>query len=351
MSVQATVHFLPMEKKKLFARWLDGIGAAAHIKPRDYTALKIHFGEKGNKGFIEPAMARIVAEKVKAAGGWPFLTDANTIYVGERADAVHHATVAGEHGFTLDGCGCPVIIADGLRGNSGVDVHVGLKHFSHVSIANAIHYSDSLVFMSHFKGHEISGFGGALKNIGMGCGTRAGKYAMHDKLTPRVDVKQCIGCGQCVKWCGGHALRLENKTIIFDEKKCTGCGECILSCPSGVFEIPWDENTSAAQEKIVEYAFGVIKNKPHFSINFLNHITKFCDCYATKGSPLIGDIGILASPDPVALDQASADMVNKKFGGDFWRHIFPSIDWAVQLACAEELGLGTRKYKIVEMQL
>jgi len=342
------VHFLPVEKKNMFASWLDEIGIAAHVKVRDYTALKIHFGEKGNKGFIEPAMARVVVEKIKAAGGWPFLTDANTIYVGERADAVHHAAVAEEHGFTFKDCGCPVIIADGLRGNAGVDVEVNLKHFSHVSIANAIHYSDSFVFMSHFKGHEISGFGGAIKNIGMGCGTRAGKYAMHDKLAPQVDTKECIACGECVKWCSGHALRLENRAISFDEKNCVGCGECILSCPAGVFSIPWDEKTSAVQEKIVEYAYGVLKGKPHFSINFLTHITKFCDCYATRGSPLTGDIGILASSDPVALDQASADMVNNKFGGDFWHHIFPSIDWSVQLAYAEKLGLGTRKYRLEE---
>jgi uncharacterized Fe-S center protein len=275
------------------------------------------------------------------------LTDASTIYVGKRADAVHHLVVAANHGFTLGKCNCPVIIADGLRGNAGVDVEVNLKHFSKVSIANAIHYSDSLVFMSHFKGHEISGFGGALKNMGMGCGTRAGKYAMHDRLQPSINDDKCLGCEQCVKWCNTQALRVENKKIHLTPEKCAGCGECILSCPQSVFTIPWDESVSDVQEKIVEYAFGAIKDKPHFCINFLNHITKFCDCYPDRGKPLLPDIGVLASDDPVALDMASADLVNQQFKGDFFKSIFPGIDWNVQLDYAEKLGLGTRKYELV----
>jgi len=284
-----------------------------------------------------------------AASAWPFLTDTNTIYVGQRADAVHHSLIAAEHGFTVENCGCPVIIADGLRGNSGVSVEVNLKHFRSVSIGHALHYADSHIFITHFKGHELTGFGGVLKNMGMGCGTRAGKYAMHDKVLPKVSVDQCTGCGQCLKWCSGNALRLEkNNKIVMESERCIGCGECILSCPQNVFMIPWDENTSAVQEKIVEYACGVLKGKPHFSINFVNYITQYCDCYATKGKPLTGDIGVLASADPVALDQACADMVNSSYGSDFWRVIFPEIDWTVQLSYAERLGLGKREYTLIE---
>lgn len=197
--MSATVHFLPWEHIDQFNDWLGAIGAADHVAERDFTAIKIHFGEKGNQGYIRPIYARKVADHIKGKGGQPFLTDANTIYVGKRADAVNHLTVAASHEYTINKCGCPVIIADGLRGNSGVDVPVDLKHFKSVSIANAIHYADSLFFMSHFKGHEISGFGGTLKNAGMGCGTRAGKYAMHDSLKPELDNTACVGCGACVK--------------------------------------------------------------------------------------------------------------------------------------------------------
>jgi uncharacterized protein len=345
--MKSDVFFLPWDQKNEFGDWCKKIGVVDRITERQYVALKIHFGEAGNTGFVKPAMAREVVKLVKSKKAFPFLTDASTIYVGERADAIHHTVVASNHGFTLGKCDCPVIIADGLRGNAEAEVEVNLKHFNKVSVANAIHYADFCLFISHLKGHELTGFGGALKNIGMGCATRKGKYAMHDKVSPEMYLQRCVGCERCVKWCSAKALKVINKKITLRKDLCVGCGECILSCPHSVFQIPWDENTLATQEKIVEYAFGVLKNKEHFCINVVNHITQFCDCYPDKGKPLMDDIGILASADPVALDQASADIVNKKYGSDFWRHIFPSIDWEVQLAYAEKIGLGNREYHLL----
>jgi uncharacterized Fe-S center protein len=347
--MSSKVYFLSWENRKQFPQWIKKIGAYDHVSANEFVALKIHFGEEGNVGYIRPEWLKPVIEDLKEKSAWPFLTDANTIYVGRRADAYHHLLVAESHGFSLDNCGCPVIIADGLRGNSSVDVPVNLKHFKNVHIANAIHYADSFIFINHFKGHEISGFGGALKNMGMGCGSRAGKYAMHDTLKPKVKLDKCVACGQCVKWCSAGALKLAGKKITFDTNKCVGCGECILSCRENVFSIPWDSSASAVQEKIVEYAYGVAHKKPQFSINFLNHITQYCDCYPSKGEPLMADIGIIAGADPVAADQASADMVNKKYGSDFWRHLFPEIDWTVQLDYAEKIGLGSRKYELIEL--
>jgi uncharacterized Fe-S center protein len=343
----STVYFLPWNAAHDFPQWIAAIGAGNHIRERDFVALKIHFGEKGNHGYISPSIARAVAELALSRKAHPFLTDASTIYVGHRADAYHHLMIAHEHGFTIDACGCPVIIADGLRGNAGVDVEINQKHFKTVSIANAVHYADAAIFLSHFKGHEISGFGGALKNIGMGCGTRAGKYAMHDRVRPEVDLDRCLACGRCVEWCSANALSVKSGKIDIDRSQCVGCGECFLSCPRDVFHIPWDENIGSVQQKIVEYAFGALANKRHFSINFMNHITKYCDCYPDKGQPVIGDIGIAASADPVALDQACADIVNERFGGDFFRSIFPDIDWTVQLDYAEKIGVGTRAYTLV----
>lgn len=347
-NTKSTVYFLPQEKLAQYAAWLAAIEPAKHVKEHDFTAIKIHFGEQGNIGYVRPGYVKPVVDLIKRQKAEPFLTDANTIYVGARADAVSHTRVAAEHGFTIEKCGCPVIIADGLRGNAGVDVEVNLKHFKTVSIANAVHYADSFVFINHLKGHEISGFGGLLKNAGMGCGTRAGKYAMHDKLRPRIGVENCIACGQCLKWCSAQALSLKDRKIAMDLERCVGCGECTLSCTHNVFSIPWDETASGVQERIVEYAYGVLKGKRTFGISFVNHITKFCDCYPTREKPLLGDLGVLASSDPVALDQAGADLVNKAYGGDFWRHIFPDIDWTVQLAYAEQLGLGNRQYELVE---
>ncbi len=172
--MKSEVFFLPWNEKDMFSEWIKHIGAVNHISEHQYAALKLHFGEAGNTGFIKPEFVRQIVKIIKTRKAWPFLTDASTIYVGERSDAVHHTVVAANHGFTLGKCSCPIIIADGLRGNAEVEVEVNLKHFKEVSIANAVYYADALIFLSHFKGHEICGFGGAIKNIGMSCSTRTG---------------------------------------------------------------------------------------------------------------------------------------------------------------------------------
>ncbi|MEW6556307.1 MAG: DUF362 domain-containing protein [Elusimicrobiota bacterium] len=343
----SNVYFSKIISQDKIKKLLEKVGFSSFISKNDLVAIKIHFGEKGNQGYIKPEFVKPIVEMVKLLGGKPFLTDANTIYKGARADAVSHFNTAIEHGF--GSCDCPIIIADGLRGNSYVDVAVNLKHFQKVKIATDIYYADKIVFLTHFKGHEISGFGGALKNIGMGCGSRQGKYEMHNSIKPNIKIENCIGCGTCIKWCPSGALKLVNKKIIMNKEVCIGCGECILSCEQHTIKIPWNESTKNAQEKIVEYALGVLKNKKAIYINFLNYITKFCDCYETKENPLIDDIGILSSDNPVAIDMASVELVNKKFGADFFKHIFPDIDWSVQLEYAEKLGLGMRKYELTQL--
>lgn len=332
-------------------RMLDAAGLSSVVSDNHLTAIKIHFGEEGNLGYVRPKYARVVSQRIRALGAKPFLTDANTIYVGARANAVDHALVALRHGFTVEEAGAPVLIADGLRGNAGVDVKVDLKHFKTVSVANAVHYADSLVFVSHFKGHEISGFGGALKNAGMGCATREGKYKQHNSALPKVDRELCASCGLCLGWCPSSALKIDGSDgfIALDPAKCVGCGECILSCPSEVFSIPWSDAASDVQEKMMEYAFGAVRGKKCIYINFVNYVTKFCDCYATKDKPFFDEIGLAVSADPVAVDVACAEAVNKEFGGDFFRHIFPSIDYTVQLDYAERIGLGTRKYELINV--
>ncbi|MDI6757650.1 MAG: DUF362 domain-containing protein, partial [Endomicrobiia bacterium] len=328
---------------------LDAAGIASVVRDNHLAAIKIHFGEEGNLGYVRPNYVRVVADKIKTLGAKPFLTDANTIYVGSRADAVSHTLIALKHGFTVEATGAPVLIADGLRGNAGVDVEVNLKHFKTVSVANSIYYADSIVFVSHFKGHELAGFGGALKNAGMGCATREGKYKQHNSVVPSVKRESCTGCASCVPWCPSKALELSpgDGFIVLDSSQCVGCGECILSCPSDVFSIPWNAAAAEVQEKMMEYAYGALKNKKCLYVNFINHVTKFCDCYATKEKPFFDEIGLAASTDPVALDVACAEAVNKEFGQDFFRHIFPSIDSTAQLDCAERLGLGERKYELV----
>ncbi|MFH1541261.1 MAG: DUF362 domain-containing protein [Elusimicrobiota bacterium] len=350
----SNVYFSKIFSKDTIVKLAEKSGINSLISKNDFVAIKIHFGEKENLGYIKPEYVKPVVEIIKSLGGKPFLTDANTIYKGSRANAVDHLNTAISHGFGQ--CGCPIIIADGLRGNSYVEVDVNLKHFKKVKIARDIYYADKFIFLTHFKGHEISGFGGAIKNVGMGCGARSGKYEMHNAIKPNTISEKCIGCSDCIKWCPSNALQLSNKKIIINKGICVGCGECMLSCEQYAIKIPWDESTKNAQEKIVEYAVGILKNlhnsetgKKAIYINFLNYITKFCDCYQTKENPLIEDVGILASCDPVAIDTASVKLINKKFGSDLFKKIFPEIDWSVQLEYAEKLGLGEKKYQLVEI--
>ncbi|MDI6641237.1 MAG: DUF362 domain-containing protein [Elusimicrobiota bacterium] len=380
----ARVYFTSYITPESINKLLDCIDLKSIILPNDFSAIKMHFGEKGNEGFIKPEFVEVIVERIKSLAAVPFLTDANTIYVGERADAINHLKIAEQHGFSYDKVGCPVIIADGLRGNSYVEVEIANvavkpKHFSKVKIANGIYYADSVVFVTHFKGHELTGFGGALKNAGMGCASRSGKYELHNSVVPKLKLENCNGCGICIKWCPGNALSLidrgklqkselnrvevseqcRQQVISLNTANCTGCGECILVCKQKVFRIPWDEPVKNVQEKTVEYCLGVLRNKRVVFLNFLNFITKYCDCYETKEKPLVDDIGIVLSTDPVAIDQASVDLVNKKFRqqklardgvqSDFFRYIWPEIDYEIQLKYAQQLGLGNRNYHLTEI--
>ncbi|MDR2616256.1 MAG: DUF362 domain-containing protein [Endomicrobium sp.] len=346
--MSSKVYFLPWDRRSELYNFLKVARIFSHVKARNFVAIKIHFGEEHNEGHIRPEYVLPVAKIIREKAAYPFLTDASTIYVGKRSDAYHHHLIANKHGFTIGACGCPIIIADGLRGNAQVQLEVNLKHFKTVEIAQEIYNADSFIFMNHFKGHEITGFGGALKNVGMGCGSKAGKYAMHHFSKPTINQKHCIGCRNCVKHCYQKALTLVNKKVVMDRQKCAGCGQCIVNCAFKVFVLKWNEEPQGVQEKIVEYAAGVLKGKEGSHINFLNHISKYCDCFSVpKNNPLMADVGIVAGFDPVAVDQASYDLVNEAYGKNFFKEIYPQLDPTIQLQYAQDLGLGSRKYTLI----
>jgi len=343
------VYFLPWSRKNELYDFLKKSRVFSHVKARNFLALKMHFGEEGNHGYIKSEYIKPFVKIAREKTAFPFLTDTATIYVGKRSDAYHHALIAHKHGFTIENCDCPVIIADGLRGNAEISVDINQKHFKTAFIARDLYYADGFIFLNHFKGHEVTGFGGALKNMGMGSASKAGKYAMHHNSNPTANPDACNGCRQCLPWCATQALSLDkNKKIILNNKKCTGCGQCMVTCPKHVFNLAWNEGENAVQEKIVEYALAAVKNKPHASVNFLNHISKYCDCFSVKNPPLMDDVGITASVDPVALDQASYDLVNEAYGENFFKKLYPDLDSEVQLAYAEKLGLGNRKYELIK---
>ena len=352
---------------------LDRADLGGKIREKDLVAIKLHFGEKGNTAYVRPIFLRRVVDRVRQYKGKPFLTDTNTLYTGSRSEAVSHLITAFENGFTESVVNAPIVIADGLRGNSAVKVRIDKPIFKTVSIAREICMTDALVVVTHFKGHELSGFGGALKNLGMGCSSREGKLTQHSNISPRVKGKACKGCETCLTWCAQEAISMlplksgvETKQGVasIDPKKCVGCGECILSCPSGAIQIQWNESIPIFQKKMVEHACGAVQKKKGkvLYVNFLTQISPACDCYGYSDTPIVNDIGILSSEDPVAIDQTSVDLVNKEEGnrssklsknwepeGDKFRAIYPEVDWNIQLAYAEEIGMGTREYELIRI--
>ena len=352
---------------------LDRADLGGKIREKDLVAIKLHFGEKGNTAYVRPIFLRRVVDRVRQYKGKPFLTDTNTLYTGSRSEAVSHLITAFENGFTESVVNAPIVIADGLRGNSAVKVRIDKPIFKTVSIAREICMTDALVVVTHFKGHELSGFGGALKNLGMGCSSREGKLTQHSNISPRVKGKACKGCETCLTWCAQEAISMlplksgvETKQGVasIDPKKCVGCGECILSCPSGAIQIQWNESIPIFQKKMVEHACGAVQKKKGkvLYVNFLTQISPACDCYGYSDTPIVNDIGILSSEDPVAIDQTSVDLVNKEEGnrssklsknwepeGDKFRAIYPEVDWNIQLAYAEEIGMGTRNYELIKV--
>lgn len=352
---------------------LDRTDLKGKIREKDLVAIKLHFGEKGNTAFVRPIFLRRIVDRAKQCQGKPFLTDTNTLYIGTRAEAISHLTTAYQNGFVYSVVDAPLLIADGLRGNSAVKVRIDKPLFKTVSIAHAIYMADVLITVTHFKGHELSGFGGTLKNLGMGCASRDGKLSQHSNISPQVKGTICKGCELCLTWCPQDAItivsplpevRSKHGIASIDPEKCIGCGECILTCPSGAIQIQWNESIPIFQRKMAEHAYGAVQKKKGkvLYLNFLTQISPACDCYGYSDTPIVNDIGILASEDPVAIDQASVDLVNGqegnrssklssswKPGEDKFRAIYPEVDWSTQLSYAEEIGLGTREYKIIKI--
>ncbi|MBT8350087.1 MAG: DUF362 domain-containing protein [Deltaproteobacteria bacterium] len=346
---------------KKLGRLLDTAGLSGCINKRDLVAVKLHFGEMGNTAFIRPIFLKKIVEKIKNVGGTPFLTDANTLYSGTRSDSPHHLATAIQNGFPYSVVQAPVIIADGLRGKSETAVRIDQKNFKKAYIGSEIFEADALVSVAHFKGHELSGFGGTIKNLGMGCASRKGKLAQHSTVSPKIIRKKCVGCGDCVEHCSQNAISLVEEKAIINPEKCIGCGECILICSTEAVQVQWNQQIPVFLEKMVEYTMGVLKEKKGKTlfVNFITDVSPACDCYDYNDAPIVKDIGILASSDPVAIDQASVDLVNGEpglsgtrlkaktdSGTDKFRAIYPNVDWKIQLDYAQSIGLGSCEYEL-----
>jgi uncharacterized Fe-S center protein len=344
---------------------LDNLMIKAGIEDIDFNnkfaAIKIHFGEPGNLSFLRPNFAKTVADRVKALGGKPFLTDCNTLYVGRRKDALEHLESAQENGYSPLSTGCQMIIADGLKGTDDLEVEVpGGEYCKTAKIGRAVLDADVLLSLNHFKGHEQTGFGGALKNLGMGCGSRAGKMHMHSDGKPLVEPDVCVACGVCFKFCAHDAISFGavGKAVI-DQDKCVGCGRCIGACNFSAIDVAFTEDAKLLCCRIAEYAKAAINGRPNFHVNVVNQVSPYCDCHNENDAAVTPDIGIFASFDPVALDKACIDAVNAApvisailertyRGDDHFTAIHPATDWRDQIRHAEKIGLGVGEYELVE---
>ena len=336
-----------------------------------YVAIKIHFGEFGNMAYIRPGYCAVLVDLIKQMGGKPFLTDSNTLYTGFRSNAVDYLDTANRNGFNRIVTGCDAIIADGLRGKDERAVDINGKYCKAPLIGSAIADADIVISMTHFKGHEMAGFGGTMKNLGMGSGSVAGKKEMHSSAQPKIDSDKCIGCGICQKNCAHDAAHVIDRKAQINYHDCVGCGQCVALCPHEAAVMSSQESSCVLNYKIAEYSKAVLNGKQQFHVSFIMNVSPECDCWAHNDAAVVPDLGIAASKDPVALDQACADMVNaapvmmvgnvlrdklNSASGkvadesDKFRLIHPDTNWQEGLRYAEEIGLGVRKYELVRVK-
>ena len=333
-----------------------------------FVAVKMHFGELGNLSFLRPNYARAVVDVVKEFGGVPFLTDCNTLYPGSRKNAIEHLYCAWENGFTPMTVGCPIIIGDGLKGTDDIEVPVeGGEYIDKAKIGRAVMDADIFISLSHFKGHETTGFGGAIKNIGMGCGSRAGKKAQHMNGQPEIDHELCRGCRACLRECANDGLSFDESTrkMSINTQNCVGCGRCIGACNFDAIAFANYAATKDLNCRMAEYTKAVNQNRPNFHVSLIVDVSPNCDCHAENDAPILPNIGMFASFDPLALDQACVDaclkatplpnsqlaeaMEKEDFCDhhDHFENTTPNSEYKTCLAHAEKIGLGTRDYEIV----
>ena len=315
------------------------------------AVIKMHFGEEGNTGFIDPFYVRLLVDELAKNGMSACLADTNTLYKGRRTDPDEHAALAAEHGFTFDNTGAHVIIPDESEPDCSKEIPVHGEHITTAKIADLFFRYDLLVDLAHFKGHLMTGFGGAIKNLGMGCAVREGKLEQHTDLTPEIFEEKCTGCARCVDVCPAGAIALEGGKAVMDRGKCIGCADCIAVCPTEAMNVRWEHGADNIQEKMAEYAeavLGGLKGRA-IHINFAVKITKECDCLAKDDPRICPDIGLLVSTDPVSLDKACLDLVIGKSGRDIFREVHPDRDGMKQLIHAQKRGLGSMNYELIDL--
>lgn len=321
------------------------------IRPQNKVAVKMHFGEEGNTGFVKPRYLRAICDGISSKRAIPFISDTNTLYKGRRTNSKDHLELAREHGFTKESTGAKIVIPDETRKENTLGIEINSMFIRTAKVARLFADADALVTATHFKGHLMTGFGGSLKNIGMGCATREGKLMQHSDISPIVYENKCTGCAECEKACPAGAISMQNNKSVINGLKCIGCASCLAACAFMAIDVQWESGGGSIQQKMIEYAYAVLKHKAGKTafFNFAVKITKECDCLAKDDPRVTPDVGILVSADPVSVDKASLDLVNKASGKDIFKELHPNRDGNIQLDYASGLGLGNLDYELIEI--
>lgn len=354
--MSADVFFLRVTEDPLdrlgrhFGTFWEQSGFHSLIGDRDLVGIKMHFGEKGNTTHIPPDLVKLVVDRIRERGGKPFLTETCVLYRSERDNAVDHILTAHAHGFSIEKLGAPVIIADGLRGDAEREVPIPGEIYQKVSVATTALEASAFIVLSHVTGHMSTGLGGVIKNLGMGFASRKGKLRQHSMTKPAISAKKCTGCGCCIAWCPADAISMNGDTAVIDQKCCIGCGECLTVCRFDAVKYDWQVGGTDLQMRMAEHAMGVVYNKQDKMgyINYLLSVTKDCDCFGKVQSMMFPDIGILASFDPVALDAATLDLIERETGRTLTDQSHPHTDPWIQIHHGEKIGLGSSDYRLVE---
>lgn len=328
-------------------------GFAKCFKKNDFTALKVHVGEETNNTYIKaPCLKGLVGELVSLKTK-PFVTDTSTLYSGRRHNAIDHTILATERGFSVEGLGIPFIAPDGLFGTAETAVAIEGELDKEVMIAADIVRCQSILSVAHLTGHCAACVGATLKTLGMGCSSRKGKMRQHAALKPHIKGGVCTRCGECHRHCPADAITLDDVQAHIDHDKCIGCAECVAVCRFDAVTYDWQQENEILQKSVAEHALGALKGKEGRAVffNFVMSVTKDCDCFAEANMPtIVEDIGILASTDPVAVDKAAIDLVERRGGRDVPKLIGNAkLDWHTQVEHAERIGLGSSDYELVEV--
>jgi len=352
------VYFIPLRDNPSVEEQVDALrtlythcSVADIIAEHSMVGIKLSVGEKNNTTHIKPPLAKAIADLIKKKKAYPFLTETSTLYKGERQNAVKHVLHAARHGFSLEAVGAPFIMADGLLGDSEIDVEINGELFKSVRIAREAVVADAMIVLSHPTGHMATGLGAAIKNLGMGLASRMGKMRQHSAVKPEIIADKCRLCGKCLEWCPEGIIAEKEGKAYINAEHCIGCGQCLAVCNFDSVRYDWNADPEYLQKAMAEHAYGSVKNKLDrtFYFNVLVDMTKDCDCASKKQEKLIPDVGILASTDPVAIDVATLDLTKQANGKHLTATAYPRHDPLIQLRHAEKVGLGSTTYELVQL--